>query len=244
MNILGVIPARLPSTRLPRKVLREIAGVPMVVHVFRRAHARPVLSDLLVATDSEEVVEACHAHHVPAVMTRADHPSGTDRLWEVSRARAADVYVNIQGDEPLDHSGPHRAARTPLPRRAGGPGDHAQDPRHAGRGREPHRQQGGHQRPRRRPVLLAPAHPLRPRQPRRRHLLEAHRSLRLPPPGARDLPLAAAVVARAGGAAGAAPAAGGRHPDPRARDPRAHHRRGHRGGSPGRQRPSCRRVPR
>jgi 3-deoxy-manno-octulosonate cytidylyltransferase (CMP-KDO synthetase) len=98
--ILGVIPARLRSTRLPRKALREIAGVPMVVQVFRQASRASVLSDLLVATDSDEIVEACHAHHVPAVMTRADHPSGTDRLWEVSRARAADVYVNIQGDYP------------------------------------------------------------------------------------------------------------------------------------------------
>ena len=59
MNILGVIPARLQSTRLPRKVLREIAGVPMVVYVFRRAQACSLLSDLLVATDSEEIVEAC-----------------------------------------------------------------------------------------------------------------------------------------------------------------------------------------
>ncbi len=101
MIILGVIPARLQSTRLPRKVLREIRGVPMVVEVFRQARSSPLLSDLLVATDSDEVVEACHAHHVPAVMTRSDHASGTDRLWEVSRARAADVYVNIQGDEPL-----------------------------------------------------------------------------------------------------------------------------------------------
>ena len=101
MNFLGVIPARLSSTRLPRKVLREIAGLPMVVHVFNRARACALLSDVLVATDSDEVVEVCHAHHVPAVMTSAEHPSGTDRLWEVSRARVADVYVNIQGDEPL-----------------------------------------------------------------------------------------------------------------------------------------------
>ena len=100
MIILGVIPARLRSTRLPRKALRAIAGVPMVVQVFRQASRASVLSDLLVATDSEEIVEACHAHHVPAVMTSASHPSGTDRLWEVSRARAADVYVNIQGDYP------------------------------------------------------------------------------------------------------------------------------------------------
>ena len=101
MNFLGVIPARLSSTRLPRKVLREIAGLPMVVHVFNRARACALLSDVLVATDSDEVVEVCRAHHVPAVMTSGAHPSGTDRLWEVSRARVADVYVNIQGDEPL-----------------------------------------------------------------------------------------------------------------------------------------------
>jgi 3-deoxy-manno-octulosonate cytidylyltransferase (CMP-KDO synthetase) len=105
VNILGVIPARLQSTRLPRKVLREIAGLPMVVYVFKRAQSCRMLSDLLVATDSEEVIEACHAHHIPAVLTSPDHQSGTDRLWEVSRARVADVYVNIQGDEPLVTTG-------------------------------------------------------------------------------------------------------------------------------------------
>jgi len=90
---------------MPRKVLREIGGVPMVVYVFRRAQGCRLLSDLLVATDSEEVVEACHAFHVPAVMTSSAHRSGTDRVWEVSRARVADVYVNIQGDEPLVTTG-------------------------------------------------------------------------------------------------------------------------------------------
>jgi 3-deoxy-manno-octulosonate cytidylyltransferase (CMP-KDO synthetase) len=77
----------------------------MVVYVFRRAQGCRLLSDLLVATDSEEVVEACHAFHVPAVMTSSAHRSGTDRVWEVSRARVADVYVNIQGDEPLVTTG-------------------------------------------------------------------------------------------------------------------------------------------
>ena len=101
MRVLGVIPARLSSTRLPRKVLREIAGLPMVVQVFRRARRSPLLSDLLVATDSEEVVAVCRAHGITAVMTSPDHPSGTDRLWEVSRAHMAEVYVNVQGDEPL-----------------------------------------------------------------------------------------------------------------------------------------------
>ncbi len=73
----------------------------MVVHVFNRARACSLLTDVLVATDSEEVVEACHTHHIPAVTTSSGHASGTDRIWEVSRARLADVYVNIQGDEPL-----------------------------------------------------------------------------------------------------------------------------------------------
>jgi 3-deoxy-manno-octulosonate cytidylyltransferase (CMP-KDO synthetase) len=101
VTFLGVIPARLRSTRLPRKALRLIADIPMVVYVFNRVRGCALLSDVLVATDSEEIVEACHAHHVPAVMTSPDHPSGTDRIWEVARARTADVYVNIQGDEPL-----------------------------------------------------------------------------------------------------------------------------------------------
>jgi 3-deoxy-manno-octulosonate cytidylyltransferase (CMP-KDO synthetase) len=100
-TILGVIPARLASTRLPRKVLREVAGLPLVVRVFRSARRSPALSDLVVATDSEEVLSMCRDHDVPAMMTSADHASGTDRLWEVSRSRVADVYVNIQGDEPL-----------------------------------------------------------------------------------------------------------------------------------------------
>jgi 3-deoxy-manno-octulosonate cytidylyltransferase (CMP-KDO synthetase) len=101
VKVLGVIPARLASTRLPRKVLREIGGIPLVVHVYRAARRSPRLDDLLVATDSDEVAAACRAHGIPAVMTAESHPSGTDRLWEVSQGRHADVYVNIQGDEPL-----------------------------------------------------------------------------------------------------------------------------------------------
>jgi 3-deoxy-manno-octulosonate cytidylyltransferase (CMP-KDO synthetase) len=101
LSVLGVIPARLASTRLPRKVLRDVAGLPLVVRVYRSARRAPALSDLLVATDSDEVLDVCRAHGVPAMMTAADHRSGTDRLWEVARARPADVYVNVQGDEPL-----------------------------------------------------------------------------------------------------------------------------------------------
>jgi 3-deoxy-manno-octulosonate cytidylyltransferase (CMP-KDO synthetase) len=99
LAVLGVIPARLQSTRLPRKVLREIAGTPMIVRVWQRA--RLALPDVLVATDSAEVVATCARFDIPAVMTGAEHPSGTDRVWEIAQSRAADVYVNIQGDEPL-----------------------------------------------------------------------------------------------------------------------------------------------
>jgi 3-deoxy-manno-octulosonate cytidylyltransferase (CMP-KDO synthetase) len=101
LRVLGVIPARLRSTRLPRKVLREIAGKPMIVHVYEAARRASDLAELLVATDSDEVASACQAFGIPAIMTSAEHPSGTDRIWEVAQTRAADVYVNIQGDEPL-----------------------------------------------------------------------------------------------------------------------------------------------
>jgi 3-deoxy-manno-octulosonate cytidylyltransferase (CMP-KDO synthetase) len=101
LAVLGVIPARLASTRLPRKALREIAGRPMVVRVWEAAKRSPLLGDVLVATDSDEIVEACHRHHVPAVLTDPRHASGTDRVWEVAQGRVADVYVNIQGDEPM-----------------------------------------------------------------------------------------------------------------------------------------------
>lgn len=101
LRVLGVIPARLRSTRLPRKVLREIAGRPMLAHVYEAARRAPDLAELLVATDSDEVAGVCKTLGIPAIMTSAEHPSGTDRIWEVAQTRAADVYVNIQGDEPL-----------------------------------------------------------------------------------------------------------------------------------------------
>jgi 3-deoxy-manno-octulosonate cytidylyltransferase (CMP-KDO synthetase) len=105
LSVLGVIPARLQSTRLPRKVLREIAGRPMICHVYERARRAPHLTDVLVATDAQEVVDACARHDIPAILTSPEHVSGTDRVWEVAQGRAADVYVNIQGDEPLITAG-------------------------------------------------------------------------------------------------------------------------------------------
>jgi len=100
-SILGVIPARLASTRLPRKVLREIAGRPMLAWVYEAASACPQLDRVLIATDSEEVAELCHRNAWPVQLTSPDLPSGTDRVHAVAQHIHADIYVNIQGDEPL-----------------------------------------------------------------------------------------------------------------------------------------------
>lgn len=100
-HILGVIPARLGSTRLPRKVLREIAGEPMIAWVYRAARACPLLDHVLIATDSQEVLDFAQAHGLPGVFTPVDCASGTDRVHAVAQSIPADIYVNIQGDEPL-----------------------------------------------------------------------------------------------------------------------------------------------
>jgi|SRR5690349_17065265 3-deoxy-manno-octulosonate cytidylyltransferase (CMP-KDO synthetase) len=101
MISIAIIPARLASTRLPRKVLREIAGRPMLAHVVEAARRCPQLEDVIVATDSEDVLAVCKQHGWRAEMTSSAHRSGTDRVWEVAQRVAADVYVNVQGDEPL-----------------------------------------------------------------------------------------------------------------------------------------------
>jgi 3-deoxy-manno-octulosonate cytidylyltransferase (CMP-KDO synthetase) len=98
-KVLGVIPARLDSKRLPGKVLRNIAGRAMVHWVFDSARRSPLLSDLVVATDSAEVRQYCLSHDMPVIMT-GRHPSGSDRIHEVMERTDADFYVNIQGDEP------------------------------------------------------------------------------------------------------------------------------------------------
>ncbi len=98
---LGVIPARLASTRLPRKVLRLIAGKPMLAWVVEAAQACPQLDRIVVATDSSEVAGLCARHHWPVLLTSPDLPSGTDRVHAVAQQIDAAIYVNIQGDEPL-----------------------------------------------------------------------------------------------------------------------------------------------
>jgi 3-deoxy-manno-octulosonate cytidylyltransferase (CMP-KDO synthetase) len=103
MQFTVLIPARLASTRLPNKPLADIHKVPMVVRVAQRA-AQSSASQVVVAADSQVIVQACHDHGVRAVLTRPDHPSGSDRLAEACTLlglSADDVVVNVQGDEPL-----------------------------------------------------------------------------------------------------------------------------------------------
>jgi 3-deoxy-manno-octulosonate cytidylyltransferase (CMP-KDO synthetase) len=101
MHAVGIIPARYASTRFPGKPLATIAGIPMIQHVYQRTRAAKHLDDVLVATDDERIALACRAFGAPVIMTRADHPTGTDRLAEACRSLDADIVVNVQGDEPL-----------------------------------------------------------------------------------------------------------------------------------------------
>lgn len=103
-SVLGVIPARIASERLPRKPLHLIAGRPLIEWVWRRASTFRILDDVVIATDSEEVAEVCREFGARVELTSAGHPSGTDRVAEVVELpsyRGYDVIVNIQGDEPF-----------------------------------------------------------------------------------------------------------------------------------------------
>jgi 3-deoxy-manno-octulosonate cytidylyltransferase (CMP-KDO synthetase) len=103
-KIVGFIPARAESTRFPGKPLADIAGKPMIMWVCARAWQSSVLSDVLVATDSQEIFDAVCRHGGKAVMTDSDHASGTDRISEAARKTdlaESDIVVNIQGDQPL-----------------------------------------------------------------------------------------------------------------------------------------------
>src|SRR5438105_7665113 len=102
MRALAVIPARLASTRLPRKPLRQIAGRPMLEHVYEAVRSSPLLrvQDVLVATDAEEIAQLCRRRGWNVMLTSPECRSGTERVNEVAGSVAADVYLNIQGDEP------------------------------------------------------------------------------------------------------------------------------------------------
>lgn len=100
-RILAVIPARLASTRLPRKVLRELNGQPLLAWVVEAAMRCPQIGKVVVAADSDEVAELCAIRGWQCLMTSPGLQSGSDRLFAVSREMDADIYVNIQADEPM-----------------------------------------------------------------------------------------------------------------------------------------------
>ena len=101
MKAIAVIPARLASTRLPRKALREIGGKPLIGVVYEAVRRSPLLADVIIATDSDEIMNVCRRHGWKAQMTASTHRSGTERVHEVSCRESADVYINVQGDEPM-----------------------------------------------------------------------------------------------------------------------------------------------
>ena len=101
MIAIAVIPARLASTRLPRKALREIGGKPLIGVVYEAVRRSPLLADVIIATDSDEIMNVCRRHGWKAQMTASTHRSGTERVHEVSCRESADVYINVQGDEPM-----------------------------------------------------------------------------------------------------------------------------------------------
>ena len=101
MTAIAVIPARLASTRLPRKMLREIAGQPLLAYVYRAVASSSLLDDVVIATVSAEILELCKKNNWHARMTSAEHRNGTERVREIAQSIAADIYINVQGDEPL-----------------------------------------------------------------------------------------------------------------------------------------------
>lgn len=101
MKAIAVIPARLASTRLPRKMLRTIAGEMLISRVYGAVRAASGLADVIVATDSDEIMQVCRAQGFHAQITSSAHRSGTERVYEIAQQVEADVYLNIQGDEPL-----------------------------------------------------------------------------------------------------------------------------------------------
>ena len=101
MNALGVIPARLLSTRFPKKILYKIDSKPMVVHVYEKAMKAKKLDDVIVAIDSIETEEVLQNWDVKTMMTSDSHISGTDRVFEVAQNHNFNIIVNIQADEPM-----------------------------------------------------------------------------------------------------------------------------------------------
>lgn len=100
-KILGVIPARYSSSRFPGKPLADICGKPMIWWVYKQTEKSRLLSDAIIATEDDRIAEVCEKLNIPYIMTSKTHPTGTDRVAEVASKVPADIYINIQGDEPL-----------------------------------------------------------------------------------------------------------------------------------------------
>jgi 3-deoxy-manno-octulosonate cytidylyltransferase (CMP-KDO synthetase) len=101
LKVVGIIPCRYGAVRFPGKSLADIHGKPMMWHVYQQARKAKSLDEVFVATDDERISAACKDHGLPSIMTRRDHLTGTDRLVECIKTVDADIYVNVQGDEPM-----------------------------------------------------------------------------------------------------------------------------------------------
>ena len=101
MKVVGIIPARYASTRLPGKPLKDILGYPMIWWVYKRVCSVKALDEIYVATDDNRIKEVCEHYDIPVIMTSPEHPNGAMRLQEVSETVQADFYVQLNGDEPL-----------------------------------------------------------------------------------------------------------------------------------------------
>ena len=101
MNVVGVIPCRYKSSRFPGKPIAMIFGKPMVWHVWNQAHKAECVDRLVVATDDDRIYDVCYQSGIETIMTSEHHKTGTDRVAEVAEKIQGDVFVNIQGDEPL-----------------------------------------------------------------------------------------------------------------------------------------------
>lgn len=101
MKIVGMVPARLQSSRLPEKAIIDIEGLPMVIHTCKRAELAGKLDEVYLVTDSEKIKETGEFHNIKVIMTGTHHRSGSDRLAEACASIDCDIVVNIQGDEPL-----------------------------------------------------------------------------------------------------------------------------------------------
>lgn len=114
MRCVIVIPARMASTRFPGKPLIDLCGKPMIQWVFEAASKVESAQQVMIATPDDEIIEAAKKFGATAIKTRSDHPSGTDRLAEVAETIDAEVFINVQGDEPLIHPLTIEAVSQPL----------------------------------------------------------------------------------------------------------------------------------